>query len=165
MRRMTAISLLLPAKLALAVSFNAPQSYTVSGTGHPVIAAADFNGDGKLDLAVAYSGSNAVSILLGTGTGTFLPQVNYAVQKTPLSLAVGDFNGDGKPDLAVANSGSNNIIHSAEQWRRHVSDGRQLRRSPQSGFRGGGRFQWGGAARPGSGEPGLELHLNFARQW
>ena len=31
----------------------------------------DFNGDGKLDLAVANYGSNTVSVLLGNGDGTF----------------------------------------------------------------------------------------------
>ena len=31
----------------------------------------DFNGDGKLDLAVANYGSNTVSVLLGNGNGTF----------------------------------------------------------------------------------------------
>ena len=31
----------------------------------------DFNGDGKIDLAVANEGSNTVSVLLGNGNGTF----------------------------------------------------------------------------------------------
>ena len=64
----------------------------------------DFNGDGKPDLAVANSGSNNVSVLLGNGDGTFQAAVNYAAGNAPNSVAVGDFNGDGKADLAVANS-------------------------------------------------------------
>jgi hypothetical protein len=68
----------------------------------------DFNGDGKLDLAVVNSGSNDVGVLLGNGDGTFQPAVNYDVGSVPDALAVGDFNGDGKLDLVVVNSGSNN---------------------------------------------------------
>ena len=85
------------------------------------IAVADFNGDGKADLAVANSvsstcptvpcpESDTVTILLGNGDGTFTATpVSPATGAQPLSIAVGDFNGDGKPDLAVANSGSNTV--------------------------------------------------------
>jgi hypothetical protein len=78
---------------------------------HPVsVAVGDFNGDGKLDLAVAdygdsyYGYAGGVSVLLGKGDGTFLPAKGYAAGDNPWSVAVGDFNGDGVPDLAVANS-------------------------------------------------------------
>jgi hypothetical protein len=80
-----------------------------TGAGPSSIAAADFNGDGKLDLAVANSGSNNVTILLGTGDGTFTAAASPATGMAPNSLAVGDFNGDGVPDLAVANAGSGNV--------------------------------------------------------
>jgi hypothetical protein len=57
------------------------------------VAVGDFNNDNILDLAVANSGSNNVSILLGTGTGSFgTPATNFAVGSTPRSVAVGDFN-------------------------------------------------------------------------
>jgi hypothetical protein len=46
-----------------------------------------------LDLAVANFNSNNVSILLGTGTGSFVtPATNFAVGSAPFSVAVGDFN-------------------------------------------------------------------------
>lgn len=74
------------------------------------VAVGDFNGDGKLDLAVANARSGNVSILLGEGDGTFYPAVNYAAGQGPFSqLAIGDFNGDGKLDLVVSNFGSNNV--------------------------------------------------------
>jgi hypothetical protein len=63
----------------------------------------DFNGDNTLDLAVANASSNTVSILLGTGTGSFGAKTDFGTGSNPGSVAVGDFNGDGKLDLAVAN--------------------------------------------------------------
>ncbi|MFI5461494.1 MAG: beta strand repeat-containing protein, partial [Isosphaerales bacterium] len=76
------------------------------GSGPDAIVAGDFNGDGKLDLAVANKYSNDISVLLGNGDGTFQPQVTYAVGSYPVAIMAGDFNGDGKLDLAVANEGS-----------------------------------------------------------
>jgi hypothetical protein len=67
------------------------------------VAVGDFNGDGKLDLAVVNEESNTVSILLGDGTGNFTLASSPATGTYPRSVAVGDFNGDGKLDLAVAN--------------------------------------------------------------
>jgi predicted outer membrane repeat protein len=82
-----------------------------AGTRPYSVAVGDFNGDGKPDLAVANSGSDNVTILLGDGNGGFTEPAGSPVGtgSTPLSVAVGDFNGDGKPDLAVANSGSGNV--------------------------------------------------------
>src|SRR5262249_21247752 len=80
-----------------------------AGANPSSVALGDFNGDGKIDLAVANSASGNVSILLGTGTGTFGAATNFAVGTTPVSVAVGDFNGDSKLDLAVANQDSQTI--------------------------------------------------------
>ncbi|HXG74582.1 MAG TPA: FG-GAP repeat protein [Candidatus Nitrosotenuis sp.] len=55
------------------------------------VAVGDFDGDSKLDLAVANFNSNNVSILLGTGTGSFGTAANFAVGTIPLSVAVGYF--------------------------------------------------------------------------
>jgi hypothetical protein len=67
------------------------------------VAMADLTGDGKVDLIVANSGSNKVSVLLGNGDGTFQPQQIYPVGYQPFAVAVADLNGDGKPDLVVSN--------------------------------------------------------------
>ena len=64
----------------------------------------DFNGDGKLDLAVADSFNGDASVLLGNGDGTFQTALNYAAGGSPNSIAVGDFNLDGKADLVVADA-------------------------------------------------------------
>ncbi len=78
---------------------------TLSAGPYPgSIAAADFNGDGKVDLAVTNAGNAEVSILLGNGDGTFQAPVAYAVDQYPASMVVADFNGDGKPDIVTASS-------------------------------------------------------------
>ena len=75
-----------------------------TGIGPESAIVADFNGDGKPDLAAVNSGANTVSILLGKGDGTFAPRTDVATGRLPVSVVAGDFNGDGKLDLAVANS-------------------------------------------------------------
>jgi hypothetical protein len=79
-------------------------SYPVGASPVSVVAA-DFNNDGILDLVVANSGDNTVSVLLGKGDGSFQPAVSFAAGTFPTSVAVGDFNGDGQLDLAVTNVG------------------------------------------------------------
>ncbi len=72
--------------------------------------AADFNGDGQLDVAVANQQSHTVSVLLGAGDGTFgAPTPSAAGQWFAWSLTPGDLNGDGKLDLVVVNRGSHQI--------------------------------------------------------
>ena len=69
----------------------------------------DFNGDGKLDLAVTDSGSNTVFILLGNGDGTFGLPTTIPVGNEPEAIIAADFNNDGKLDLVIANGGDNTI--------------------------------------------------------
>ena len=83
-----------------------------SGTHFPTAAgpagvvAADFNGDGYLDLAVADLTAGKVSVLLNSG-GTFSSHVDYATASEGSFLTVGDYNGDGISDLAVASASDN----------------------------------------------------------
>jgi hypothetical protein len=79
------------------------------GQSLSAVVTGDFNSDGKLDLAMADSGGNAVIILLGNGDGTFGTPTTVSVGTFPDSIVAGDFNNDGKLDLAVANSGDNNV--------------------------------------------------------
>jgi len=73
------------------------------------IAAADFDGDGKSDLAVTNWGTHTVSVLLNQGEAIFAMPVQYATGNLPFDIVVADFNGDGRPDLAVTNFGSATI--------------------------------------------------------
>jgi len=79
------------------------------GTLPSALTTGDFNGDGKLDLAVVNSADNTVSVMLGTGQGTFSPHVDYATGRSPQRIAVADFNRDGTLDLAVTNFGDNTV--------------------------------------------------------
>jgi uncharacterized protein (TIGR03437 family) len=82
-----------------------------TGAGPRSIVCGDFNGDGKLDVAVANSSGNSVTVLLGNGSGGFTAAAGspFAVGNGPQSLVAGDFNGDGKLDLAIVNSADNTV--------------------------------------------------------
>jgi dienelactone hydrolase len=70
----------------------------------------DFNGDGKLDLAVANNSGNNISVFLGKGDGTFQAPVNYGTGANPVSgMIAGDLRGNGKLDLVVPNNGGDTV--------------------------------------------------------
>ncbi|WP_333456793.1 FG-GAP-like repeat-containing protein, partial [Microcoleus sp. herbarium5] len=76
------------------------------------VATGDFNKDSNIDLALASTGANRVSIALGDGTGKF-GAASYFNTDSPIdgtwSVAVGDFNTDGNSDLVTANNFTNNV--------------------------------------------------------
>ena len=78
-------------------------------TGPDAVAVGDLNGDGRPDLAVANATTADVSVLLGTGAGSFAPPINYPAHTDPEAIAIGDLNGDGRPDVVTANQGSNDV--------------------------------------------------------
>jgi hypothetical protein len=79
------------------------------GENLSAIATGDFNGDGKLDLAVTDEAGNTVSILLGKGDGTFEAPMTEVVGNAPVAMVAGDFNNDGKLDIATANSSDGTV--------------------------------------------------------
>lgn len=86
-------------------TFSAPAIFP-AGVSPSSIAIADLNHDGVLDLVLGNYISNAqgiVSVLLGSGDGTFASPLSFAVGKHTTSVAVGDFNADGKPDIVATN--------------------------------------------------------------
>ncbi|OGW26158.1 MAG: hypothetical protein A2X59_06305 [Nitrospirae bacterium GWC2_42_7] len=88
-----------------------------TGAGPYSIVAGNFNPgvipgtDFFLDLAIANANDNTISILLGSGSGTFgTPTViTPADALTPYSITSCDFNNDGNKDLLVANLDSSNV--------------------------------------------------------
>jgi hypothetical protein len=89
----------------------APAQEFTTGQGPVGLAAADFDGDGHLDIAVAewgFFGDGAtVSLLRGDGSGGFLPRQTFDAGASPFRLDAADLNGDDLPDLAVANGDFN----------------------------------------------------------
>src|SRR5262245_1890985 len=75
---------------------------TLTGNNQPrSIVSADFNSDGKLDLATAQIGGRAFGVALGNGDGTFGSFASFPIGDVAEFLVAGDFNEDGKQDLVV----------------------------------------------------------------
>ena len=82
--------------------FSAPR-YLLLGSPASSLAAADFNSDGHVDLAVGYPSSSTrfISLLFGDGEGGFSSPVHYGTQRRPLFVEAADFDNDNYMDLAV----------------------------------------------------------------
>ncbi|CAF3306064.1 unnamed protein product [Rotaria sp. Silwood2] len=94
-------------------TYNPQVVYTTGGTAsHPEgVTASDLNGDGNLDIIVANYGANNIGIFMGTGVGTYAPQVAVATGagSGPQAVAASDVNGDGNADIIVANFDGNKV--------------------------------------------------------
>jgi Ca2+-binding RTX toxin-like protein len=96
-------------------NFSSATNFPAGGgpAGPASVAVGDFNGptDSHLDLAVANIGPDTVSVLLGTGGGSFSGPTDFPTGQgsAPTSVAVGEFNADNHPDLAVANLEADNV--------------------------------------------------------
>lgn len=78
------------------------------------IGVADFNHDGKLDLAVScWVCLKGIEVLFGKGDGTFQAPAYYATGQYPEYLSVGDVNQDGNADIVVSN-----VVSVAPSWPR-----------------------------------------------
>lgn len=73
-----------------------------SHAGARAVVSADFNRDGRPDLAHANTGRNTVTILLGGDGGSLSETFDIPVGAGPFDLTTGDYNEDGIADLAVA---------------------------------------------------------------
>ena len=91
-------------------SFATATTFSSGGTAPQSLAVGDFDGDGKLDIAVANYSSSTVGILLGNGSGGFAAATTFNTGGSgPDSVVAADFNGDGKLDLATANYASGSL--------------------------------------------------------
>ncbi|HVS95835.1 MAG TPA: FG-GAP-like repeat-containing protein [Puia sp.] len=94
-------------------AFDTPIDYPLSGYA-TAVTSADFDGDGKIDIAVSVNASvGQATIYRNTSTPGRISFDNRLEVTTgdawPESIRAGDFDGDGKPDLAVANINSSNL--------------------------------------------------------
>jgi hypothetical protein len=135
-------------------NFALSKSYGASNNNVGNVVAADFNGDGKIDLASQSNGVNGIDLKtdngvlgidFGAGGGRFASQVvRYATPQTTGYLTAGDFNGDGHPDIAFA--GHDYVDGGPVGGRRYVRRTGDLRRGrPGLGVRDrhrSGRLQW-----------------------
>ncbi len=81
-----------------------PSTTVSSGGVEPFgLVSADFNQDGRADLAVANRSSDTVVVLTNNGLGTFTTASLSSGGDAPHALVVGDFDGNGFPDLASGN--------------------------------------------------------------
>jgi uncharacterized protein YjdB len=67
-------------------------------------ALADFNSDGRIDIASLNQSTNSVSLLFGNGDGSFQEPVSFPVTGESEGISTADFNGDGRPDLLVTST-------------------------------------------------------------
>lgn len=72
-------------------------------------AAADFNGDGLLDLALIGEDSGRLEVLLGLGNGHFQTMPTVRIGMNPRAITTGDWDSDGRADLAIADFGADQI--------------------------------------------------------
>jgi hypothetical protein len=81
-------------------SFDNARSYALLGSAFG-IAAADFNGGGRQDLAIAEI--SQIGVYLGSGGGAFGGGTNYVMNGEPAEAVLGDFDSDRRLDIAVSN--------------------------------------------------------------
>jgi len=70
---------------------------------------ADFNGDGRKDMATANAAANSVTTRLNSSSFSFVSWATYTTGTAPCWVAAADFNGDTKQDLVTANSGADSV--------------------------------------------------------
>lgn len=84
-------------------TFQPATFFNGGGNGEWSIAVADANGDGKPDIFCGTNNTQALTLLLGDGNGTFTFATSVPLGGFPWQMATGDVNGDGHVDCVVGN--------------------------------------------------------------
>ncbi|KAF0200175.1 MAG: FG-GAP repeat-containing, partial [Bacteroidetes bacterium] len=74
------------------------------------VAVGDFNGDGNTDLITNSNTGYGLTIVMGTGTGSFGTPASVSTNIYLAQMLAGDFNGDGKADIAGAGKNVNELV-------------------------------------------------------
>jgi len=94
-------------------TFAAAVTYASGGNAPNIVALADLNGDGRLDIATANTGGNTVGVLLASATapGTFGMAAVYSSGGggNPVGITTGDVNGDGRPDIVTSSNAGGTV--------------------------------------------------------
>lgn len=95
------------------INFATPQHFD-TGLAPFGAVSADFDGDGKIDVATTNNNGNSISVLRNTssaiGTITFASRAwDFGSGISPYNLALGDFNSDGKTDVVTVNQKGENV--------------------------------------------------------
>ena len=73
------------------------------------LVAADFDGDGKNDLAASIMYGRAIQVFRQEGRRRFVPRDRIEFANMPMAIAAADFDGDGRPDLAATFAASDEV--------------------------------------------------------
>ncbi|MBH5318476.1 VCBS repeat-containing protein [Paenibacillus sp. GSMTC-2017] len=144
-------------------------SSTTSGSKARTITVADFNGDNNPDLAIAHTGSNHLSVLLGDGTGEFQIKDHPVDNRiaSPDSITSGHFNDDDKIDLAIANKGTKKVYILYGQGDGTFTSGDEYGGSNEPSALASGDFNrdgWADIAVAINGPTEYSLHILFGNQ-
>jgi len=91
-------------------TFQSPTYIDVNGSVS-FVATGDLNNDGIIDIAAVNEDSQAVTVLIGNGDGTFASPMDFSpgAGANPRALVIADFNLDGTNDIATVNTGNNSV--------------------------------------------------------
>lgn len=97
-----------------APTFESPRVFSLGASPATRLTTADFNRDGKPDVAVTSHDNSVVAVFLGDGHGNLGTPTIVQAGGYSVPIAAGDFNGDGNPDLAVGSDGGTVWIYSGD---------------------------------------------------